>query len=136
LGYNIENIKGKVATLETIFKLYDIKVETHQFIEKNLSLLGTKIDKIWIIARMLKTLDFNPSQITETFLSRLLFSNITDTTVVASLLKQEIGKNFTTEQVIKAIKEAKKIPKDQKNEIIKAKTDSKLTRRYERGYGK
>ena len=118
-----------------IFQLYDIDVEAKQFIESNLSLLGTKIDKIWIIARALQTLDFDPEQITETFLSRLLFSNITDTATAVSLFNQAGERKFTRSEVIHAIREAKKIPQKEKEIIIKTKGDSKLSHRYERGYG-
>ncbi len=136
LGLGIENISKKVDTVQTIFKLYDIKLDANQFIEKNLNVLSAKIDRVWIIARVLRTLDFKPDQITASFLSKLLFSNITNVTVATSLLNQEGGQNFTNKEVLEAIKKAKSMSKDEKDNIIENEVDPKLSHRYERGYGK
>jgi hypothetical protein len=135
LGLNIENIRKKISTVDTIFKLYDIEIETNHFIEENLSLLGTKIDKIWIIARMLRALEFDRNLITESFLSRLLFSNITDATVATALLNQSGRKNFSRGEIVGAIHEAKTKSAEEKNNIIDKLDNSKLKRRYARGYG-
>ena len=136
LGLNIENIKRKIFTLGNLFELYDIDVDVKKFIEDNLSLLGTKIDKIWIIARALKTLGVNPKNITTTFLSRLLFSNITNVvTATFLLLNDNLIENFTQEQIIQAIKKAKNMTDEEKNTLING-SHSKLSQRYKLGYNK
>ncbi len=133
LGYSIENIKNKTNAVERIFRLYGIGVDTYQFVEKNVSLLGTKIDKIWIIARVLQILNFDPSNITETFLSKLLFANIANTAFATSVLEKSKGV-VTQADVKRAIMEAKKLTKEEK-ELIISEGNTKLSQRYNRGYG-
>ncbi len=135
LGYNIENIERKISALETIFKLYSIRVDVKEFIEKDLLILGAKIDKVWIIARALRNLGMNPSDINNVFLSRLRSSNITDTTAALTTLLAEMKKDVIPAEIFKAIRVAKKLPKDEKQQIIESQKSSKLARRYKRGYG-
>ena len=136
LGLNIENIKRKLSTIVMIFNLYSIEIDPIDFIQSNLSLLGTKLDKIWIIARSLQTLKIDKKEITPTFLSRLLFSNVTDVTVAVMNLARESNMNVNQTQVKKAILNAKKIPPQEKIEIIKKNENNpKLKTRYKRGYG-
>ena len=134
LGLNIENITRKFGTLENIFQLYGMPIDAKEFVESNLSVLGTKIDKLWIVARALRTLNLDSREITPAFLSRLLFSNVTNSVASAVSLSDTSGAKITQTQLLKAIQEAKKIPQVEKELIIK-KTNSKLAQRYRRGYG-
>ncbi len=138
LGYGIENIKQKVKIIEKIFGLYKINLNYLDFIQGNLSVLGTKVDKIWIVARALRALNIEPNKITSSFLGRLLFSNITDLTTASILLVEENLPEVDPKELLAAIKEAKKLSTEDKLLTITTsslKEVAKLQRRYDVGYG-
>jgi hypothetical protein len=132
LGLGFENIDRKIGMLNKIINLYKLNLTTVEIIEKNLSLLGTKIDKLWVLARIAKESTNDPDQINHIVIGKLLFSNLENI-----ILATRTRSNMTIGEVIKESKEIKKqnIPKAEKREqIASLPFDDKVRQRYFRGY--
>jgi len=132
LGYSFENIDGKIKMLEKLNNLYKLDLIPTEVIEKNKSILSSKIDKLWVLARIIKENVGTAGEIDNKLISKLLFANL-ESIVLASRTKE----NQTINELIAEAKKIKKemTSKEEKRELISnLPEDDLLKKRFERGY--
>jgi len=132
LSYSWENIDGKIKMLRRLIAIYGLSFTATEAIEKNLSLLGTKIDKLWVLARITRETAESPEQIDHKLINKLLFSNL-ENVILASRTRA----GMAIREVITESKRIKKqgMSKTKKRErIANLPANDKVKQRYFMGY--
>jgi hypothetical protein len=134
LGYWFDNIDDKIKLLNKIIKLYKLNFTAIEAIENNLNILGSKIDKLWVLVRIIKEIAKNSTEVNNQLIYKLIFSNVEEV-ILASRSKV----NLTLNDLLLKTKNIKKekISKDKKYDLIlKLPEKDKVRIRYFRGYKK
>lgn len=132
LNYSLDNIKEKIKILDKLISLYHLDCTTVELIENNFGLLGSKIDKLWILARIIQETARGTEEVNGNLIRKLLHSNLEDV-ILASKVKEKMK----IEELLASIKQIKErnIPKEEKrNEIAQIPKGDKVRKKYFRGY--
>ncbi len=135
LGLAFENIDRKLNMIRKIFSSYKLPFQAPDFIEKESSLISSKIDKLWVVARICRTYLTTPEQIDVRLIHNLMFANIENLLVAI----QKNPNIHTIAELLLNAKEIKKqnLDKSEKRRIIMEDQKSEIAnifRRYLRGY--
>ena len=133
LGYGFENIDEKIEYLNRVIRTYKLPLSPISLIENILSILGTKMEKLKVLTRVLRRCDVEKEKISEKIIRKIIFSNLEDVLVAVQELDRE--KEYIS-QFLKRVDSIKKrkISKEKKRETIKIIPDEKIKRTYFRGY--
>ncbi len=135
LGLNFDNIDKKIKIFSRLINLYNISLSPISLMENILPLFSSKMDKLIVLARVLKEYTIQPSEISEKLIRKLIFCNIED--VLVALVETE-NENETIRDFIKRVDLIKKqkIPKEIKRRRIKEQMSDidKIKQKYLKGY--
>jgi len=136
LGYALDNIDIRINLLSKLNNLYQLNLNPITTIESNLTILGTKFEKLVVIARILRDYQPSPTDI-QRKINSLYVINLES--LLISYSQRKSGDNIdnltkTARQIQK-----QKLSKDYKRQLIKdffnQNTDSyKIYREYLKGY--
>jgi len=114
----------------------NVPFTAQELMEKHTALFSTKIDKIVVLARVLAKTAQGPQDITNTVISGLIFSNLEDVLLAVDMIPD--GEDVNPEMLLKMVSKikARGYTKEEKTDRIAEglKQDSKIRRRYFRGY--
>jgi hypothetical protein len=134
LGLAIENIDGKIGMMQRVSAQFDYEGETAPaIIERELSLLGTKIDKLWTLVRVLCERSHQPSP---KDIHTLLFVKLEHVVLAQSKVPAEASFE-QVRNMIKTLKKAALTREEMRSQIadlLRQHPDSKVLQRYARGY--
>lgn len=142
LTYSFEkNLEPKIKMLSRLVELYHLPYTATEIIRRNNAILTSKIDKLWVLARVLEKYAQSPTEVTHGAIGDLLFSNLED---VMNAVKEAEGRAVTLPDFIKEVKNVKKrnTSKEQKVETIDEMSfeagskEDKIHSRYWKGYRK
>jgi hypothetical protein len=136
LGLSFKNIDAKIELLSRLSNLYQLNLKPITIIESNLPMLGTKFEKLIVVARILR--EYQPSS--EDIQRRMnKFHTINLESLLVSYTKKEAGDNI--DNLIRRAEQIQrqKLTKDYKRQLIKdffgQDPDSyKIYRDYLKGY--
>ena len=133
LGYGFENIDEKIEYLNRVIRTYKLPLSPISLIENIVPILGTKMEKLKVLTRVLRRCDVEKEKISEKIIRKIIFSNLEDVLVAVQELDRE--KEYIS-QFLKRVDSIKKrkISKEKKRETIKIIPDEKIKRTYFRGY--
>ena len=132
LNLSFENIDGKIKMLDKLINLYKLDFTPVEIIEVNYSIFSSKIDKLWVLARIIREHAESAGEVDNKLFRNLLFSNL-ESVVLASRTKEGLSLD-------EILAEAKIIKRDlpspeEKRELISQLPESDLVKkRFERGY--
>ena len=132
LGLAFENIDRRLRLYSRLISLYNLPFSPTELMEKAFALFSSKIDKVMILARVLRDYQVTPPQLNETIISRLLRTNLEDTLVA-------LGDYTPGEDIKTLINRANTVrraqmPRENKRAIIVSLDAAKIKCRYFRGY--
>ena len=131
LGLAFDNIDAKIALINRLATHYRLGISAPELMEQNNALIGSKIDKLWVLARVARDV-WDSSILSPSSLRKLLYANLE----YVVLAQHEIAeKTFTA--LIHQIGKVKNNGdgRAQKRQSIASIADSDpIARRYLRGY--
>lgn len=118
LGYAFENIDAKLRLLGRITRLYNAPYTPQQLMETQKAFFSTKIDKLVVLARVLRSFAESVDEVSLSVIKRILFSNLED--VLVAIDRTPAGKTTSLNELLKLTKtvKAEQIPKEEKKEVI------------------
>ncbi|MBI2051294.1 hypothetical protein HYT33_00875, partial [Candidatus Roizmanbacteria bacterium] len=136
LGYAFENIDRRLRFLEKVIHLYGLPFAPVELMEEVFPLsFSTKLDKIFVLARIMREYQVVPTELDTKTIRALIGSNLEDVLVA---LGRSSPSSETIEDFIKRVRSIKKqnIPKETKRQIVEDDLNEfqKTKRRYLRGY--
>jgi len=131
LGYGFENIDAKIALISRLAAHYSLEISAPELMEQNKALLGSKIDKLWVLTRIARDV-WDSSILSPSSLHKLLFANLE----CVVLAQHEIAeKTFTVlMQKIKEVKARGEGREDRRQQIADLSDSDTIARRYLQGY--
>ena len=136
LGYAFENIDRRIRLIGSIISLYHVPFTTVHLMENQNALFSSKIDKIVVLARVLRKTAQDPEEVSNSVINRLLFSNLEDVLIVIDMLRD--GEGISTSELLNRVKEIKAAgytKEEKRNQIEQGlKNDPKIRSRYLKGY--
>ncbi len=132
LGYAIDNIDGKIKLIERVSEHFGADINPAEIIECELGILGTKIDKLWVLTRVLVEQNRIP---TRQEVHALLFAKIED--VVLAHSEPTSGSFANLLQRLKMRKKEGSTREELRGKIaatLKDDPGNKVVQRYARGY--
>ncbi|MDP2693209.1 MAG: hypothetical protein Q8O88_06280 [bacterium] len=132
LSLSFENIDKKIKMLDKLINLYKLDLTPVKIIEANINILSSKIDKLWVLARVIRENAKNIDEINNELIRNLLFSNLESV-----VLAVKTGENLSLKEILAEAKKIKiEIPSiKEKRELISELPEDDMTRkRFERGY--
>ncbi len=130
----MENIDGKIRLIKRISARFGSETETAPtIIERELGILGTKIDKLWTLARVLCERDHQPSA---KDIHSLLFAKLEHVVLVHCRvpIEESLGQVQNTIKTLKKAELTKEEARSQIADLLVQHPDSKVIQRYARGY--
>lgn len=137
-AYAEENIRKRISLLSRLIKLYDLPLSPISLMEKEFYLFSTKLDKIWVPARIIREYKIQPQELSGRLIGILLQSNLENTLIAFNESDPKTEKIDDFLRKLRQINKEKvsKEGKETKREIIQKElqTFDKIKRRYLRGY--
>jgi hypothetical protein len=133
LGFAFNNIDRRLRMLDHLKQAYNLTYTSPQLMESMPFLFNTKLDKLFVLARLVRAYKTPSEQIDKAIITKLVFSNLENTLVAYA----EKPPEEPIEQLIFRAKDVKKrgLTTNEKKEIIARDIDDeKIKRRYFRGY--
>lgn len=142
LTYSPEaNVGKKIKMVDELVRLYKLPFTTAEIIRRNNSILSSSMDKLWVVARILKKYTDSPADLRHKHISNLLFENIENVLIALEETEKE---DLTFNRFLDAVKKVKKrnLPNEKKQELIEQMSfqegseNDKIHARYFRGLKK
>lgn len=135
LGFAEKNIRRRIELLERLIKLYHLPFTPTELMKKNSTLFSTKLDKLMVLARILREYKVQPSELDKSPVRYIIAINLEDILVA---LNQSHPENETIADFMKRANSvtALNLSKEQKRKIIHEGLDKfpKIKARYFKGY--
>ena len=136
LGYSFENIDKKLHLFNSIISKYSLNFSATSLIEYFPSALGNKMDKLYVVTRIMTDIYDNNNDVDEKTIFKILINNIENILIAHSELNKPINEKIFYEK-LKEVKK-RKYTKEEKREILslieEGHRSHKAVDRYFRGY--
>lgn len=137
LDYPIDNIKRRLKLIDKVIKLSKLPFTPVFLLENQQGLMGTKMDKIVILIRVLSRFVKHQSDANTKAFRKLLFSNLEDVLITMDMIQDP--QTTTLDKFLEDVRGVKslKFTKEEKQRVIAQglQTVPKIKLRYVRGYG-